>query len=182
MTSDKFDKLMFTRKEHLIIKIQPVSWICHDATTSCGGRVGESERGRFAFPWWKMEKGGPEFEFLLFKEVLCTPSWTGRFMPIPTLSFPLSEPLLMSCLSPYILPTCSGIWLVLLRSIRLCSSMMAHTMGPAHSINTSLKDQASQGGCACPENRSHKPQVVHIWHSSNGEGRVGWKRKTWKIR
>lgn len=150
-------------------------WICHDATTSCGGRVGENERGRFAFPWWKMEKGSPEFEFLSFKEVLCILSWIGRFMPILTLSFPLSEPLLMSCFSPYILPT---LWAL------TCASVIRWTVffhdGACTLNKTSLKDQASQGGC--PENRSHKPQVVHIWHGRNGEGRIGWKGKTWKIR
>lgn len=107
MTPNKFDKLMFTWQEHLIIELQPVSCYCEFVVMpqQCGGRVGESERGRFAFPRWKMEKGSPEFEFLPFKELLCMPSWIGRFVPIPTLSFPLSGPLLMSCFSPYILPT-----------------------------------------------------------------------------
>lgn len=96
-------------------------------------------------------------------------------MPIPTLSFLLSEPLLMSCFSPYILPT---LWAL------TCASVIHWTVffhdGACTLNKTSLKDQASQGGC--PENRSHKPRVVHIRHGRNGEGRTGWRRKTWKIR
>lgn len=170
---------VFTWQEHLIIELQPVSCYCEFVVMpqQCGGRVGESERGDLPFPGGRWRKGSPEFEFLPFKEVLCMPSWIGRFVPSLPWAF-LSQGLCLWVASPLISSPHSGLWLVLLWSTGLCSPMMAPTMGPAHSINSSLKDQASQGGC--PENGSHKPQVVHIWHSSNGEGRVVWKRKTWK--
>lgn len=51
------------------------------------GKVGRAKE-EICLSRWKMEKGSPEFEFLL-KELLCMPSWIGRSVPIPTLSFPL---------------------------------------------------------------------------------------------
>ena len=36
--------------------------------------AGRAKERHLPFPQWKMEKGGPEFEFLPYKEVLCTPA------------------------------------------------------------------------------------------------------------
>lgn len=175
MTPNKFDQnsVFHHSKEHLINELQPVLivWICCSATTMWGKGEGRAKRGRFAFPRWKMEKGALSLNFYLSRTSVHARLNRKGIAHLPELSSP--GPLLMSCFSPYIPSPHSELWLVFLWSTGLCSPMMAPTIGH---LNASLKDQASQVDVLKQD--SHKPQVVHIWHTAvMVESRVMWKRE-----